>query len=89
MLVLPIGVDALSITVKNLEQWTRQIDVQAGVNPPVVAMLYQASTIVDCATVTSVDISGILTETPEPIFLPLQPLLNLDPPPSLHAKKPR
>lgn len=89
MLVLPIGVHTLSITFKNLEQWTRQIDVQAAVNPPVVAMLSQAGTIVDCVTVTSVDDSGILTESPEPIFLQLQPLLNLDPLPSRHAKRRR
>jgi hypothetical protein len=83
---IPIGTHTLSITFKGLEQWSRQIDVRGGDNPPVDATLYYAGMIVDCVSITSVDNSGILTKTPDPIFLSLQPLHSFGPLPARPMK---
>jgi len=86
VLVLPIGAHTLSITFKGLEQWTRQIDVQGGESPRVLATLFYRGTIVDCVTITSVDADFPLL-TPEPVFISLRPLLNFGPLPLRSAKR--
>ena len=84
VLDLPAGAHILSITYPAFKQWTRQIEVQGGVNLALDAKL-------DIA-----DIGDAIVETapvippprsPEPIFLPLQPLFNFDPRPLQSTKR--
>ena len=86
VLDLPAGAHILSITYPAFKQWTRQIEVQGGVNLALDAKL-------DIA-----DIGDAIVETapvippprsPEPIFLPLQPLFNFDPRPLQSTKRHR
>lgn len=82
---LPAGTHTVSITSGGLNQWTRQIEIQAGENPPLIATLSRSDgTIIDCVMVPT-DI--VFPLSPEPIFLSPQPLLNLDPLPTRPAKR--
>jgi hypothetical protein len=83
---LPKGAHVLSITFLGFKRWTRQIDVQGGVSQIVDAKLEVAGTD-DPIYVFNWAPYEFSVSSPEPVFLPLQPLLNLDPLPVRKAKR--
>jgi hypothetical protein len=81
---LPGGIHTFAVTELGFEKWTHRIEVPNAVGRTIEAML-RVKALCDVALFNpSPDIRlGI----PEPLFIPLQPLLNLDPLPSRQAKK--
>ncbi len=84
VLNLPSGAHTLSITFPAFKRLTQQIEVQSGTNQMVAVKL-------DVATGGFVTVEAISDmpppNSPETVFLPLQPLFNLDPLPSKRAKR--
>jgi hypothetical protein len=83
---LPPGSYTLSITFTGFKEWTRQVEVQRGSVQVLPATLEVAPTPCDPCGVF-VWVPDIPVESPEPAFLPLQPISNLAPLPSHSPKK--
>jgi hypothetical protein len=82
---LPSGRYTLSIAASGFADWTRQVEVQSGADRTITATLEVVSggdpVIVDSYA------PDIPCGTPEPVFIPLQPVSNLAPLPSHGSQK--
>jgi hypothetical protein len=85
VLGLPVGAHTLSITAPGFEKWLRKIEVQSGSRQMLTAKL-NIGMVVSGPPIVEL-LPDLPLAFPEPIFLPLQPLLNLEPLPSRHARK--
>ncbi|MGO9797744.1 MAG: carboxypeptidase-like regulatory domain-containing protein [Terracidiphilus sp.] len=83
---LPTGAHTLSIAARGFKTWTRQIDVQSGTSQPIMATMEVAGSD-DPILVVNWAPYELSVSSPEPICLPVQPLLNLDPLPTHKAKR--
>jgi Carboxypeptidase regulatory-like domain len=82
---LPGGAHKLSVSAPGFNYWTREIDVQSGGGQLVTAKLDIAEA--ESGGPIFASQPDVPLGAPEPVFIPLQPLLNLDPLPSRQAKK--
>jgi hypothetical protein len=80
------GSHVLSVTAQGFKKWMRSINVQSGSSRMVLAKLEVGEVI--SPTVADNHPLDIPLGQPEPAFLPLQPLLNLDPLSLKGAKRP-
>jgi Carboxypeptidase regulatory-like domain len=84
---LPAGVHAVSIAARGFSKLSRRIDVQGGVGQTVIVTAKLEIAVDDYPCMVCYSVPEIPLGRPEPVFLSLEPLLNLNPLPFKSAKR--